>query len=81
MENVGPPRVGSSDGVIRYGNSRGRENGFGFDRDCIPVDHWRCKSFSRHGIANSSAMQVLNFQPNEAARILALQKKIKLADK
>ena len=28
-----------------------------------------------------SAMQILNFQPNEAARILALQKKIKLADK
>ena len=27
------------------------------------------------------AMQVLNFQPNEAARVLALQKKIKLGDK
>ncbi len=27
------------------------------------------------------AMQALNFQPNEAARILALQKKIKLGDK
>jgi DNA-binding LacI/PurR family transcriptional regulator len=28
-----------------------------------------------------SAMQVLNFQPNEAARVLAHQKKIKLGDK
>jgi len=27
------------------------------------------------------AMQLLNFQPNEAARMLALQKKIKLGDK
>ena len=64
-----------------HGDSRGRQNGFRFNCDRVPVDHWRRKSISEYFSASSPRdWQVLNFHPNEAARILAFQKKIKRGD-